>query len=163
MFPNNLGKRRDCCFGQMWQHCVFDGSFSYSMVVHSWSVCLQTTKSEQQQNKRKNARDEMLFCLALTQKQGKLSDIKILTPLSVLWYFSNPGSLKKGSSTKIKLWIEINTCNNVHLGCQLGPAQVPSKDKHTLPSLYKFGLKRWEPPPVVALPFISLCTKSLAT
>ena len=31
----------------------------------------------------------------------------------------------------------------------LPPCQVPSRLRHTLPQLYRFGLNRTEPPPVV--------------
>ena len=34
-------------------------------------------------------------------------------------------------------------------GCQEGPLQVPSSDRHTLPQLYRLGLNRTLPPPVV--------------
>ena len=50
-------------------------------------------------------------------------------------------------------WIELRTCMMVEVGIQpserVVPLQVPSKLRQTLPSLYKFGLKRTCPYPVV--------------
>ena len=35
------------------------------------------------------------------------------------------------------------------VGSQEGPAQVPSSDRQTFPQLYRLGLNRTDPPPVV--------------
>lgn len=43
----------------------------------------------------------------------------------------------------------INMAEMVDAGDQAGPVHVPRIDKHTLPSRYRFGLKRTVPPPVV--------------
>ena len=76
-----------------------------------------------------------------------------LSPTSVPRSFSQPGSLKHGSATKINDWMLTITCSMVEC-CAFHPSpsppdQVPSNDKHTLPSLYRFGLNRTRPPPVV--------------
>lgn len=43
-----------------------------------------------------------------------------------------------------------HACRKVELeGFHEGPDQVPSRDRHTLPQLYRLGLKRTRPPPVV--------------
>mmetsp|Transcript_34891 Transcript_34891/g.84295 ORF Transcript_34891/g.84295 Transcript_34891/m.84295 type:complete len:211 (-) Transcript_34891:421-1053(-) len=63
---------------------------------------------------------------------------------------SIPGSLSHGFSTKIRAWIDTSTCNRLDLsGSHLGPDQVPSSERHTLPHGYRFGLKCTEPLPVV--------------
>ena len=74
-------------------------------------------------------------------------------PASVCISLSQPGSLKYGSSTIINDWIDTKTCRKVDVSLfQLSPFcpdQVPSKDKQTLPQLYKLGLNLTVPPPVV--------------
>jgi hypothetical protein len=48
------------------------------------------------------------------------------------------------------LWQRQPTCSSVEMpGCQLGPAHVPNRLRHTLPHWYRLGLKRTWPPPVV--------------
>ena len=60
-------------------------------------------------------------------------------PASPCW----PGSLQYGVSIRIIAWIDTSTCSNVDTwGSQLGPAQVPSSDRQTLPFAYRFGLMR---------------------
>jgi len=61
--------------------------------------------------------------------------------------------LKYGSGTRMSDWMLTHTCRKVLvLADQVSPdapAHVPSNDKQTLPQLYRFGLKRTLPPPVV--------------
>lgn len=51
-------------------------------------------------------------------------------------------------------WIDSRTCSSVEIfGSQFSvatPCHVPSSERHTFPSLYKFGLNRTCPFPVVA-------------
>ena len=56
---------------------------------------------------------------------------------------------KTKGATMIRLWMEMSTCSRVDVfGSQPGPDQVPSRDRHTFPQLYRLGLKRMVPPPV---------------
>mmetsp|Transcript_13397 Transcript_13397/g.57084 ORF Transcript_13397/g.57084 Transcript_13397/m.57084 type:complete len:341 (+) Transcript_13397:381-1403(+) len=76
-----------------------------------------------------------------------------LFPSAVPMPLSYPGSLKNGSFTKMSDWMDTITCAIVehdpsHVS-PFAPDHVPNNDKHTLPSLYRFGLRRARPPPVV--------------
>ena len=63
------------------------------------------------------------------------------------------GPLKYGSGTRMSDWMLTHTCRKVLLLADQfspdAPAHVLSKDKQTLPQLYRFGLNRTLPPPVV--------------
>jgi len=56
---------------------------------------------------------------------------------------SCPGSFSRGHWFKISVWIDMSTWYTVETpGTQPGPFHVPSSDRHTLPSLYRFGFQR---------------------
>jgi len=46
-------------------------------------------------------------------------------------------------------WMEMKTAPSVRAGDQGGPCHVFRMDRHTLPSAYRLGPKRTDPPPVV--------------
>uniref|UniRef100_A0A2M4DL68 Putative secreted protein n=1 Tax=Anopheles darlingi TaxID=43151 RepID=A0A2M4DL68_ANODA len=65
-----------------------------------------------------------------------------------------PGSLKYGSGTRMRLWIDTSTCRKLDV-CAFHfssgrPCHVFNTDRQTLPSLYRFGLKRTVFRPVVS-------------
>ena len=72
------------------------------------------------------------------------------SPSGVPMECSHPGSLKYTYSLITMDWIEMRICSSVETyGIQLSP-QVPSRLRQTLPQLYKLGLKRTLPCPVVS-------------
>ena len=73
------------------------------------------------------------------------------------------GSLKYGySDPRICPWMDTSTCQIVLFLVQFSspfapPCHVPRSDRHTLPQLYRFGLKRTEPEPVVSRFTLGAC------
>ena len=77
------------------------------------------------------------------------------SPCAVPHCDSTPGSLKYGySEPRIALWMDTSTCHSDEFLVQFSlpvapPRHVPSSDRHTLPLLYRLGLNRTDPLPVV--------------